>query len=99
MKLLLDTHIWIWIHSEPWKLTSEVTRAVSDPENELWVSAVSIWELVTLIGKKRLSVAGDLNVWIDKSRQDLKLREAVSHGLPSFDCYGLGSVVRHLGVN
>src|SRR5947208_4000393 len=30
---------------------------------------------------------------------DLKLREAVSHGLPSFDCYGLGSVVRHLGVN
>ena len=30
---------------------------------------------------------------------DLKLREAVSHGLPSFDCYGPGSVVRHLGVN
>src|SRR5437899_2708450 len=30
---------------------------------------------------------------------DLKLREAVSHGLPSFDYYGLGSVVRHLGVN
>src|SRR5437899_12224253 len=30
---------------------------------------------------------------------DLKLREAVSHSLPSFDCYGLGSVVRHLGVN
>src|SRR5947209_8237005 len=30
---------------------------------------------------------------------DLKLREAVSHVLPSFDCYGLGSVVRHLGVN
>src|SRR5256886_16619010 len=30
---------------------------------------------------------------------DLKLREAVSHGLPSFDCYSLGSVVRHLGVD
>src|SRR5438876_1096432 len=30
---------------------------------------------------------------------NLKLREAVSHGLASFDCYGLGSVVRHLGVN
>ena len=29
---------------------------------------------------------------------DLKLREAVSHGLPSFDCYNLGSVARHLGV-
>src|SRR6266513_1373466 len=29
----------------------------------------------------------------------LKLREAVSHGLPSFDCYSLGSVVRHLGVD
>src|SRR5262249_54205123 len=30
---------------------------------------------------------------------DLKLREAGSHGLPSFDCYSLGSVVRHLGVD
>src|SRR5438132_8960170 len=30
---------------------------------------------------------------------DLKLGEAVAHGLPSFDCYGLGSVVSHLGVN
>ena len=30
---------------------------------------------------------------------DLKLREAVSHGLPSFDRYGFGSVVRYLGVN
>jgi PIN domain nuclease of toxin-antitoxin system len=76
VKLLLDTHIWIWIHSEPWRLTSEVARSVSDPENELWVSAVSIWELVTLIGKKRISVPDDLNIWIDKSRQDLKFREA-----------------------
>ena len=30
---------------------------------------------------------------------DLKLREAVSHGFPSFDCYNLGSVVRQLGVD
>ena len=30
---------------------------------------------------------------------DLKLREAVSHGLPSFDRYNLRSVVRQLGVD
>src|SRR4029077_13027105 len=30
---------------------------------------------------------------------DLKLGEAVSHGLPSFDCYSLGSVVGQLGVD
>ena len=55
-KLLLDTHIWLWIHREPWKLTSEVTSALTDPENELWVSSVSIWELVTLIEKRRVTI-------------------------------------------
>ena len=30
---------------------------------------------------------------------DLKLCEAISHGLPSFDCYNLGGVVRQLGVD
>ena len=75
-KLLLDTHIWLWIHREPWKLTSEVTSALTDPENELWVSSVSIWELVTLIEKRRVTILEELHVWIEKSKQDLNLRQA-----------------------
>jgi PIN domain nuclease of toxin-antitoxin system len=36
MKLLLDTHIWIWGVQEPWKLSSEVARAITQPDNVLF---------------------------------------------------------------
>jgi PIN domain nuclease of toxin-antitoxin system len=76
MKLLLDTHIWLWIHREPWKLTSEVNHALADPENDLWLSPVSVWELVVLLEKKRVSLREDLGHWVEKSKRELSLREA-----------------------
>jgi PIN domain nuclease of toxin-antitoxin system len=76
MNLLLDTHIWIWNHLEPWKVASDVNQALGDPENELWLSPVSIWELVTLLEKKRVSLDEDMNTWVEKSKRDLLLREA-----------------------
>jgi PIN domain nuclease of toxin-antitoxin system len=76
MNLLLDTHIWLWIHREPWKLTSEVNHALADPENDLWLSPVSVWELVVLLEKKRVSLREDLGHWVEKSKKELSLREA-----------------------
>ena len=76
MNLLLDTHIWIWNHLEPWKVASDVNQALGDPENELWLSPVSIWELMTLLEKKRVSLDEDMNTWVEKSKRDLLLREA-----------------------
>lgn len=76
MKFLLDTHIWIWNHLEPWRITSEVTRELSDPRNQLWLSPVSIWELVLLVEKKRLELHHDLGEWVKQSVQELDLQEA-----------------------
>jgi PIN domain nuclease of toxin-antitoxin system len=76
MNLLLDTHIWIWNHLEPWRVASNVNQALGDPENELWLSPVSIWELVTLLEKKRIVLDEDMHVWVEKSKRELLLREA-----------------------
>jgi len=76
MNLLLDTHIWIWNHLEPWKVASAVNQALGDPENELWLSPVSIWELVMLLEKRRVLLDEDMNSWVEKSRRELLLREA-----------------------
>jgi PIN domain nuclease of toxin-antitoxin system len=76
MNLLLDTHIWIWSQLEPWRLNSDVTRALSDPHNELWLSPISIWELIVHVEKKRIDLKEDVFSWIAKSKQDLSLREA-----------------------
>jgi len=76
MKLLLDTHIWVWISLEPWRITSEVNQALSDPANELWVSAVSVWEIVTLLEKKRVQFDEGLHSWVANTKRELGLREA-----------------------
>jgi PIN domain nuclease of toxin-antitoxin system len=76
MKLLLDTHIWIWNEVEPWKLSSEVTRALASPGNELWVSPVSIWEMIVLLEKRRIDLKQDFGQWVEESTRDLQLNEA-----------------------
>jgi PIN domain nuclease of toxin-antitoxin system len=76
MRLLLDTHIWIWSDLEPWRLTSDVTRVLSDTENELWLSPVSVWELIVHVEKKRITLEKDVLTWIATSKQQLSLREA-----------------------
>ena len=75
MNLLLDTHIWIWNHLEPWKISSEVNGILAASENELWLSPVSIWELVVLIERKRVELDKDLHDWVEQSKRELMLRE------------------------
>ncbi len=75
MKLLLDTHIWIWSNVEAHKLSSEVMRELSSPENERYLSAVSVWEVILLLEKKRVQLNGDLGEWFEKSKLELGLIE------------------------
>jgi PIN domain nuclease of toxin-antitoxin system len=76
MRLLLDTHIWLWSTNEPHKLTSEVHRAVTDPGNTCYLSPVSIWEVIILLEKKRIGIDQDFGQWFEKSRIDFELQKA-----------------------
>jgi PIN domain nuclease of toxin-antitoxin system len=100
MNLLLDTHIWIWNHLEPWKIASAVNQALADTENQLWLSPVSIWGLVMLLEKKRIRLNEDMNTWVEKSKKELSLREApfswaVAHEM-RFTLLGHGDPYRSL---
>jgi PIN domain nuclease of toxin-antitoxin system len=76
MNLLLDTHIWIWNHLAPEKISSEVSAMLAAAENELWLSPVSVWELIVLVEKKRLELEKDLHDWVQQSKGELMLQEA-----------------------
>jgi PIN domain nuclease of toxin-antitoxin system len=75
MKLLLDTHIWIWSYSEAHKLSSEVTREITNPKNERYLSAVSIWEAIVLLEKRRIRFGTDFGESFKESKQELDLIE------------------------
>ena len=76
MKLLLDTHIWLWSILEPKRLSSRVAEALENPESELWLSPISIWELLILCEKGRMALDEEIEVWIRGAMRALPLREA-----------------------
>ena len=58
MKLLLDTHVFLWLRSEPHRLSPRVLSAYQDPANRIYLSIVSVWEMQIKhqIGKLRLDM-------------------------------------------
>jgi PIN domain nuclease of toxin-antitoxin system len=46
VKLLLDTHALIWWDSDPKQLSRPALAALRDPANSVWLSVVSVWEMV-----------------------------------------------------
>jgi PIN domain nuclease of toxin-antitoxin system len=69
VKLLLDTHIWIWSLTDPDRLGNRARNELRDPENEKWLSPISTWEAVTLNAKRRLELPPDVAQWmIDATR-------------------------------
>lgn len=76
MKLLLDTHIWLWSLLEPGRLSRRVAKALKNPANELWVSPISTWEILVLCQKGRLSLQPDAASWITTALSRVPLKEA-----------------------
>ena len=58
MNLLLDSHIFIWMHNEPNKLSTKAAMEIVVLSNTLFLSIASIWEIQikTQIGKLQLSI-------------------------------------------
>ena len=76
MRLLLDTHIWIWSLLEPPRLTPRVTRALQATNTELWLSPISLWELGILVDRRRIELSSNLDAWIDDALRAAPMREA-----------------------
>lgn len=45
MRLLLDTHVWLWLQHAPERLGADALRDVEDPGNDVLLSAASSWEI------------------------------------------------------
>jgi PIN domain nuclease of toxin-antitoxin system len=53
MKLLLDTHLLLWAAGEPRRLSKAARALIDNPDNELFFSAASLWEVVIKRGLGR----------------------------------------------
>ncbi len=76
MRLLLDTHIWIWSVVSPERLTRRVVTALESPKNELWLSPISVWELLVLAEKGDVALDRAPERWIADALAVSPLRDA-----------------------
>lgn len=76
MKLLLDTHIWLWAHAEPERLAPRVVAALRSAKTELWLSPISVWELLLLVEKKRVVLTGNPASWVETALSRAPMHEA-----------------------
>ena len=76
MKLLLDTHIWLWALLDPERLSPAVRAALASGENELWLSPISVWEALLLAERGRVHVETAPGEWVERMVRALPRREA-----------------------
>lgn len=70
MKYLLDTHAFIWAISEQNKLPTKIKNIISNPENEILVSALSFWEISLKYSLGKMDIDNippdELPIWAKK---------------------------------
>ncbi len=67
MKLLLDTHVWIWSQESPGVLGPTARAALLDPNSDLFVSTISTLEIARLAWLGRISLTMELARWVSES--------------------------------
>jgi PIN domain nuclease of toxin-antitoxin system len=76
VKLLLDTHVWIWSLLFPKKLGPRVARELASLRNELWLSPVSVWEALLLAGSGRVRFRQEPSLFLERALVEQGYREA-----------------------
>jgi PIN domain nuclease of toxin-antitoxin system len=77
VRLLLDTHVWLWSLAAPDRLTAKVRRRLEAKADEVWLSPISVWELLVLAERGRVRLDAEPRGWVAEALERAPLEEAV----------------------
>jgi PIN domain nuclease of toxin-antitoxin system len=89
VRLLLDTHAFLWWLADNPKLVESARSAISDPSSVVWISAVSIWEISI---KKAL---GKLQIDSDDLVQEISDNGFIELPISALHAQAAGNLLRH----
>lgn len=69
MKILLDTHIFIWATTSPETLSVSATSHLQNTRNDFFLSMASIWEMQIKINLGKLNLHGSLSDVVTKRQE------------------------------
>src|SRR5262245_12894734 len=75
MRLLLDTHVFLWYISADPRLPAAFRSAIQDPGNEVWLSVASVWEATIKYALDKLPLPDPPDEYLPRQR--------TAHGIAS----------------
>ncbi len=74
MRILLDTHVFLWYISGDKRLPPTMLQHIRQPNNEVYLSVVSLWEVIIKyqLGKMPLSQAPDTYLPLQRQRHQIR---------------------------
>lgn len=66
-RLLLDTHVLLWAFEDDPQIAKGVREAITDPGNEVFVSAASVWEIAIKRSLGKVRFAGDVAATVEQA--------------------------------
>ncbi len=76
MKVLLDTHIWLWYLLGAKNLASKKRRILDRSDTVVWLSPISVWETLVLAQKKRIELRPNSIDWVREALSRYPVHEA-----------------------
>ncbi len=68
MRILLDTHIFLWFISGDRRLSLDILDAIRNPDNEIYLSTVSVWEVIVKCQLGKLPLPEPPETYLPKQR-------------------------------
>lgn len=69
MRLLLDTHTFLWWNQNAPQLSHTASQLIQDSRNQVYLSAASTWEIAIKVGRSRLILPAPLDQFMTESIQ------------------------------
>jgi PIN domain nuclease of toxin-antitoxin system len=89
VKLLLDTHVWIWSQESPEKLGKEARRLLVDGKSTNHVATVSVLELARLVAAGDIFLNRPLPAWVETAVEELHAEELAMSREIAAEAYAL----------
>lgn len=79
MKLLLDTHIFLWFITADPRLSALFRDAIREPKNEVFLSVASLWEIIVKYNLGKLPLPQSPEIYIPSERRKHQIKSLSLH--------------------
>ena len=79
MKLLLDTHIFLWYITADLRLPALFLDAIREPKNEVFLSVASLWEVIVKYNLGKLPLPQSPEIYISSERRKHQIKSLSLH--------------------